>query len=270
MPISTPERSRSTYGGDEKHFEHVLEFLFKPAAKVLGYELIPPSAYGADVIHGEIIRNLESADLVLCDMSLLNPNVFFELGIRTALNRTVCMVKDDATPSVPFDTSIVNFHTYLSELTPWTLNSEIERLSAHMKKSIERSEGKNTLWKYFGISTIATPPTEDESKGAVLELMTRRLDGLNRKLDMALDGSKPARPKEKSKSSEERFFDDAIRITSSHGFPVTEAHFGGGVVTLMVDAEKVSDEIRSSLNSLADQHGIDLIIEHRSERKKNG
>jgi len=45
------------------------------------------------LIHAEIIRNIENADLVLCDMSCLNPNVFFEFGIRTSLNKPVSVVK---------------------------------------------------------------------------------------------------------------------------------------------------------------------------------
>lgn len=40
---------------------------------------------------------VEEADMVLCDMSRLNANVFFELGIRTALDRPAALVKDDQT-----------------------------------------------------------------------------------------------------------------------------------------------------------------------------
>jgi len=91
-PITTPEPFVSKYKGDDHHFTHVLDHLFIPALRILSIEPIPPSTKGSEIIHGEIIRNLESADLVLCDMSILNPNVFFELGIRTALNKPVCMI----------------------------------------------------------------------------------------------------------------------------------------------------------------------------------
>ena len=113
MPVTTPDHFLSAYNNDGAHFHHVLEHLFRPALEQLDFEVISPVAIGADLIHAEIIRNLETADLVLCDMSIVNPNVFFELGVRTALNRPVCLVKDDATERVPFDTGIINFHTYL-------------------------------------------------------------------------------------------------------------------------------------------------------------
>ena len=110
MPITTPEAMAPLYGGDKDHFQHVLDHLFKPAIEKAGLTPVPPAAEGSDVIHAEIIKNIEKADLVLCDMSCLNPNVFFELGIRTAVDKPVCMVKDELTPKVPFDTGIINHH----------------------------------------------------------------------------------------------------------------------------------------------------------------
>lgn len=83
MPVSVPESLIETCN-DPDHFTHVFQYLFKPALEKTGYEVIPPAATGADIIHASIIKNLEEADLVLCDISTLNPNVFFELGIRTS------------------------------------------------------------------------------------------------------------------------------------------------------------------------------------------
>src|SRR5688572_18049053 len=74
MPISTPADHVATYGGDKLHFRHVLDHLFRPAVEQAGYTLRPPFAAGADLIHAEIIKNLEAVDLVLCDISTLNPN----------------------------------------------------------------------------------------------------------------------------------------------------------------------------------------------------
>jgi hypothetical protein len=77
MPVTTPEALVPVYGKDSDHFTHVLEHLFVPALKRADCDAIRPIAQGADVIHAEIIKSLESADLVLCDISSLNPDVFF-------------------------------------------------------------------------------------------------------------------------------------------------------------------------------------------------
>src|SRR5262249_40027779 len=111
MPITTPEEKLETYLDRDQHFGHVLDHLFTPALKECKLDVIPPVVSGSDVIHAEIIRNLEQADLVLCDISCLNPNVFFELGIRTALDRPVAIVKDGYTKRIPFDTGSINTYT---------------------------------------------------------------------------------------------------------------------------------------------------------------
>ena len=158
MPVSMPSASLELYARDADHFPHVIQHLFTPAVEKIGYTAIPPIVAGADIIHAEIIRNLETSDLVLCDISTLNPNVFFELGIRTAVDKPVALVKDQLTSTVPFDTTLINYHVYDASLTPWTLVNEIQRLSEHLLKTINSSGFRNTLWKYFGLSTRAQLP----------------------------------------------------------------------------------------------------------------
>jgi hypothetical protein len=115
MPVTTPEEYSEKFN-DSAHFSHVLDHLFTPAIQDAGYRVIPPASTGSDLIQAEIIRNLEQADLVLCDMSSLNPNVFFELGIRTALDRPIVIVRDNLTPKIPFDINAINNLTYEAAL----------------------------------------------------------------------------------------------------------------------------------------------------------
>src|SRR5262245_31430574 len=110
MPINTPEDLVEFYNGDSDHFLHVLNCLFVPAVEACGLKAILPLVAGSEIIHGEIIKSLSSADLALCDISQLNANVFFEFGIRTALNKPVALVTDNTTANIPFDTGIINYH----------------------------------------------------------------------------------------------------------------------------------------------------------------
>ena len=135
MPITTPSTMLDNYRDGNKHFEHVLNCLFEPAVKEAGYKPIQPKAKGSDLIQAEIVKSLETSDLVLCDVSCLNPNVFFEFGMRTALNKAVCIVKDELTTHVPFDTGILNYHEYKSSIEPWELPSEIKKLALEVLRS---------------------------------------------------------------------------------------------------------------------------------------
>ena len=119
--------------------------------------MIPPMTLGAELIHAEIIKNLEQADLVLCDPSSLNPNVFFELGVRTSLDRPVAIVKDNLTPQIPFDLNAINTFTYDSSLNPWVLVNELPRLVDHIKIVAGSDNKGNAMWRYFGLTKRAAP-----------------------------------------------------------------------------------------------------------------
>jgi len=182
MPITTPEPFIDAYRDGAEHFRHVLECLFIPSVESAGYLPILPKAQGADLIHAEIIRNIEQSDLVLCDMSCLNPNVFFEFGIRTSLNKPVCIVKDELTVKVPFDTGILNHHEYKRSLEPWDLPDEIKKLSEHIKSSDTRSDGKNTLWKYFGLRSEARAYEGATGTEAKIDYLTMQMDSLRQQI----------------------------------------------------------------------------------------
>ena len=175
MPISTPIDLRADYGDDPDHFEHVLHYLFKPALVRAEYDMIPPSVLNSQIIQAEIIRNLEIADLVLCDISQWNANVFFELGIRVALDRPVALVKDSKTQGIPFDNALVSCHTYDANIVPWRLDMEIEKLAQFVQSA--GTQDRNALWRYFGITQRASTPKLDDPMEEKIDLI---LDALQR------------------------------------------------------------------------------------------
>lgn len=175
MPITTPDAYAEKLG-DPEHFAHVLAHLFTPALQAAGLTVIPPAVSGAQMIHAEIIKNLEQADFVLCDLSDLNPNVFFELGIRTSLNRPVMHLRDDLTSKIPFDITAINTHTYGSSLTPWSLAAEVPRLTAFVNDVIKSGTSGNAMWQYFGLTKRGEPSEAGaDPTQAKLDLILREL-----------------------------------------------------------------------------------------------
>jgi hypothetical protein len=168
MPITTPD-SYATDLRDPDHFTHVLELLFTPALEQAGYEVIPPKMLGAAFIHAEIIRNLERADLVLADLSSHNANVFFELGVRTSLDRPVVLVKDKQTV-IPFDLGPINVLDYDESIAAWILGEEINRLAEHVKNVPADGDSGNAMWKYFGL-TKRGGPAQEGSLDAKVDLL---------------------------------------------------------------------------------------------------
>ena len=248
MPISMPTAELSRYGDDRDHFPHVLAHLFRPAVEEAGFELIPPVVTCADLIHAEIIKNLETADLVLCDMTTLNANVFFEAGIRTALDKPIAFVRDTLTPDIPFDAALVNCHTYDAALTPWQLPAEVQGLRQHIQTCGERSGGRSALWKYFGLTVRARSPepSEDQDKlDLILNLLTERPD---------------APPPRRESVGPNAFVAAAAQRGEELGEPLIGARSIAGDVVLRY-RQVISGEHMRALRELADAFGVRLTIE---------
>ena len=110
MPISTPD------GYQEGHFECVYERIFKPAIEQAGF--IPcrvDEGHASKSITEQIYRNLIRSQMVLCDISANNPNVFYELGVRHGLEEKISLVKDDLSEA-PFDIKGIHFDVYSSNM----------------------------------------------------------------------------------------------------------------------------------------------------------
>ena len=183
MPITTPENKLEVYDNDKEHFKHVLKCLFEPAIKKAGFNPIPPKTVGSEIIQAEIINQLSESALVLCDMSILNPNVFFEVGIRTALDKPVVLVTDDKTSNLPFDTSIINYHQYNSSLKSWVIDEEIEKLVEHIQSSNKKNGSRNALWKYFGVEQKGSFDLGKVSNDDKIDLVMQKIDHLSILID---------------------------------------------------------------------------------------
>jgi hypothetical protein len=84
-------------------FDKVKRHIIYKAAEGKGY-----SPYRGDEIRepgkitSQIIRRLRDDDLVIADISTSNPNVFYELAIRHAVQKPVILIGQN-TDNIPFD-----------------------------------------------------------------------------------------------------------------------------------------------------------------------
>jgi len=151
MPITTPPEYAAEFA-DADHFEHVLEYLFKPAIRRAGFEPWPPKVTGPHIIHAEFTRALCYAELVLVDLSGYNANVLFELGLRTGRDMPVALVCDEVTGPPPFDLFGWHCHRYRATgIRPWSLEDQIAALAAHIAAAAEESDGHNRYWDAYGV-----------------------------------------------------------------------------------------------------------------------
>ena len=96
-----------------KRSDQLLKHIITPVCHACGFEnpervdLIA----NPDSITNKILECLSTYDLVMVDITDHNPNVFYELGYRSALGKPLIQLKSKA-DSIPFDVSNINTFDY--------------------------------------------------------------------------------------------------------------------------------------------------------------
>src|ERR1035437_2086613 len=104
---------------DYDHFRALYNELSPPIAN-RGYRVVrADDIQRGGAITKDILLALAQADLVVADLTDLNPNVFYELGVRHSLRGkgTVLIVDEVRTPDVPFDLGAYRVIKFRAELT---------------------------------------------------------------------------------------------------------------------------------------------------------
>lgn len=82
-----------------------------------------------DVIQSAILQNLYENDVVICDVSGLNPNVMLEAGLRLSTKKPTIIVTDRRIKP-PFDIGVVGYIDYQRDLEYNAIEAFIEKLSS--------------------------------------------------------------------------------------------------------------------------------------------
>lgn len=125
----------------DKEFDAIFNNLIKPPLEEIGYDVKrADSDLNQENILKDIMRNIAGADLVLVDLTSLNANVLYELGISHTMQKPTILLTQSI-EDVPFD--LRSYHT-----TIYSIHfSEAPKLSKKLK---EIGEGVKTGKIRFG------------------------------------------------------------------------------------------------------------------------
>lgn len=118
MPLAfviRPFGVKENKAGEAVDFDQVYEKMIEPALQAVEFN---GGSMGeikeAGNIREDMFRLILEADLVICDLSIHNANVFYELGIRHALrrNRTILIRDESVSDDIPFDLQTDRYFAY--------------------------------------------------------------------------------------------------------------------------------------------------------------
>ena len=138
--------------------DQLLEYLLEPVCKELSFEVIRIDKLPHNnSITNEIFKFLNEADLVIGDTTDDNPNCFYEIGYRTALQKPIILVRENGS-KLPFDVAGINTYIYqLNDLRAVSdfkdkLKSTISTLSFEVTKNTkDNTNSDEVLNKIFNL-----------------------------------------------------------------------------------------------------------------------
>ena len=135
---------------------------------------------GSRIVHADMFKDLRDRPVVLVDLSLLNPNVMYELGIRHVMSSTgtVLMANEETVKKLPFDIALSRTisYKYDGEHLDW---DEVERVVPQLQAAIEEARRGTPDSPVYAFLEQALSPSalkkedplvDDNSKNPVLEL----------------------------------------------------------------------------------------------------
>jgi hypothetical protein len=111
--IIMPFGKKPDMAGREIDFDRIYKEIIEPAVKEVGFESIrADEEVNAGLIHKAMYERLMLSEFAIADLSLFNPNVYYELGVRHVMRpqSTVLMAADAS--RLPFDVSHLRTLTY--------------------------------------------------------------------------------------------------------------------------------------------------------------
>lgn len=161
---------------DEEHWKEVKECL-EDTVKELGFEVRMVSDNDLNLlIPSKIVQSLLQDDIIICDISGINPNVMFELGLRIGFNKSYIILFDEK-QKIPFDINTISCLKY-----PSTLNKvQMKKFEKSLKDRIEKSEQEegNDFLKAYGKIKVYEPETEKVTTTEFQEQFLEKMNSLS-------------------------------------------------------------------------------------------
>lgn len=145
--VMMPSGNHGEYEGKSDESDFIYNDIVRPALiQVLGETvniIRETDNRNPGAITRELIRHIAIADICVVDVTGLNPNVFFELGIRYALRRSITILLRQSKVVLPFDITDYRCVEYSSLYRG--PQKAIQDIAATISTALARTRGSDSL-----------------------------------------------------------------------------------------------------------------------------
>lgn len=186
--VAMPFGKKTGPDGTIIDFNEIYKSLLKPAIEAAGLEVFRADfEQRAGDIKTDMFQELLIADLVVADLTLDNPNVWYELGIRHALRSRGIVLVQGPRPTQPFDIYTdrkLNYSLQNGLPDPETLKKDQDALTDMVKATIESWHGRKISPVYQLLPNLQEPQWQSLRLGDAKEFWDTHDAWLNQ-IDLA-------------------------------------------------------------------------------------
>ena len=157
--------------GRKLNLDNAYRNMIKPAVERVGLECIRadeiPHSGNIDV---QMYRELLTADVVVADISTVNPNAIYELGVRHALRPWTTVVISESELKYPFDLNhiLITSYTHMGDdIGVGEARRFIELLSGNLRRILDNPEPDSPIYTY--LADLAPPRLAEQQRRAAAE-----------------------------------------------------------------------------------------------------
>src|SRR4051812_4373642 len=159
--VITPFGEKKAPGGTAIDFDSIYRDLFAPAIAAAG---LAPHRADADrrggSIHLDMFQDLLLAEFVVADLTLDNPNVWYEIGVRHALRAGGAILTYALRDRLPFDIAGQRMQRYTltdGKLDPNLIEAERTELTHAIEATLGSWRGRRASPVYQQIPSLREP-----------------------------------------------------------------------------------------------------------------
>lgn len=168
-----------------RHIDGIIDQAIIPALKDKYDIEVAHREYEIGSINDRVINAVYSADLVVANLTSLNPNVMFELAIRYSFGKPAIVIAEKSSESLPFDIIDENTIFYVNDpMGAAELSEEIKKFEQNINFN-EETYGPvyNAIKKRVDYEALKRVEPEKVDTISIIEYISKELNRINNKID---------------------------------------------------------------------------------------
>ena len=166
--VIMPFGDKPDQDGTPIHFDEIYKSFIKDAVEGMGIKCVRCDEIGeSGWIHSKMFTHIYDADVAVVDITSLNPNVFYELGVRHVLKRNVTIIIRQVGTKAPFNIQGFNIIEYKAD-DPENLKQSTEKMQELIKNGLASVNVDSPVYEVLDTLKVESRPKLINKKEFIL------------------------------------------------------------------------------------------------------